>query len=215
MYSSTLTTRRPSFGFPQEPLIVPSRFVKWYKIWWIQQPSNKSLAAVIGAVINYPEDPFRRTVKILIHHIVYEQIMLRGETTFQEVQCLQGPGFNLVKHCLYIPQDTYLTVGDELGMVQWLEMPMWLPSGSKAFCRRAFREFPRIAAALQHHPSLTLYSLGCELDYRVEARFLGRLYRNVRKRIPNALLCDNSVSGDCYGWPETGLSSFSDYHFYA
>lgn len=133
----------------------------------------------------------------------------------KEILATKELGFNLIKHCLYVPHDLYFRLGDETGVVQWLELPMWLPSGSDIFRRRALREFPRIVRAFQHHPSLLLYSLGCELNDKADSQFLGKLHRSVQRLAPNGLLCDNSGSGDCYGGPETGLSSFYDYHFYA
>jgi len=131
-----------------------------------------------------------------------------------EIRGLKASGFNMIKHCLYVPQDICFRLGDELGMLQWLEMPMWLPSGSKPFRRRALEEFPRIAEAFQHHPSLVLYSLGCELGKKTEKHFLGKLFRSVSRRVAGALICENSGSGECYGAQESGLSHFHDYHFY-
>jgi hypothetical protein len=133
----------------------------------------------------------------------------------REMEILQRSGFNLVKHCLYVPDDRYFELGDELGMLQWLELPMWLPSGSEAFARRVTREYSRITAAFQHHPSLVIYSLGCELNDRVKPSLLKKLHTRVKRRAPGALLCDNSGTGACYGGHETGLSDFLDVHFYA
>lgn len=132
-----------------------------------------------------------------------------------EMEALRTSGFNLVKHCLYVPHDRYFELGDQMGMLQWLELPMWLPSASSAFARRVTREYPRITAAFQHHPSLVVYSLGCELNDRIKPSLLKKLHSQVKRRAPNALLCDNSGTGDCYGGEETGLSDFLDVHFYA
>ncbi|MHC4944495.1 MAG: glycoside hydrolase family 2 TIM barrel-domain containing protein [Planctomycetota bacterium] len=133
----------------------------------------------------------------------------------REIESLKTHGFNMVKHCLYVPDDEYFRLGDRLGMLQWLELPMWLPSVSPAFQKRALREVPRIVAAHGHHPSLAVFSLGCELGDRADPGFLNRLFRSVKRRAPDSICCDNSGSGECYGGPETDLSDFHDYHFYA
>jgi hypothetical protein len=133
----------------------------------------------------------------------------------REMELLKARGFNLVKHCLYVPHEAYFDIADQVGMLQWLEMPMWLPSGSPAFQKRALREFPRIAAAAGHHPSLALISLGCELNDRAQPGFLKRLFRSVKRKAPESIGCDNSGSGECYGGCENGPAEFHDYHFYA
>ncbi|MCS6849412.1 MAG: hypothetical protein RMN52_17060 [Anaerolineae bacterium] len=123
-------------------------------------------------------------------------------------------GFNLFKLCLYVPDEAIFDVADETGMFLWLELPMWLPQVTPAFRVLALREYAAILRRVHHHPSIVIASLGCELGAEVDARFLAQLRDLARRWLPNALLCDNSGSGEAYG-SLSDQGDFYDYHFYA
>lgn len=132
----------------------------------------------------------------------------------REIDGIRAYGFNAIKHCLYIPTDEYLSACDKAGILQWVELPLWLPEKTDALSERIRREYPRILRRLLSHPSVILYSLGCELDTAVEADVLSDMYNLVRGKT-GALVCDNSGSGECYEGLKAGFADFFDYHFYA
>lgn len=137
-----------------------------------------------------------------------------------EMRRVREMGFNLIKLCLFVPNQAYFDVADEEGMLVWVELPMWLPAVSADLRERAPVEYAEIVEGLRHHPSVALYSLGCELSQAVDARLLGQLDRAVRERVrpagfpPQVLLCDNSGSGESYGGFEFDFADFRDYHPY-
>ncbi|MBI5082070.1 MAG: hypothetical protein HZB17_12340, partial [Chloroflexi bacterium] len=124
-------------------------------------------------------------------------------------------GFNLIKLCLFVPDETTFNVADETGMMLWLEMPMWLPRLTPEVKELARREYHDLFQRLHHHPSIVVLSLGCELNAEANAEFLNELNDLARLYFPNALHCDNSGSAEAYGGVATQLSDFYDYHFYA
>ncbi len=132
----------------------------------------------------------------------------------KELTAMKAHGFNAVKHCLYIPRKRYLDLMDELGMLAWVELPLWLPDMTPALSARIIREYPRILRCLRGHPSLALLSLGCELDNKVPEELLKNLY-NLARHESGVPVRDNSGSGECYGGLSVDFADFYDYHFYA
>lgn len=123
-------------------------------------------------------------------------------------------GFNLIKLCLFVPDETTFEVADEEGMLLWLEMPLWLPRVTPDLRALALREYEAVFRRVHHHPSIVVLSLGCELNAQVDASFLQALHALARASFPNVLHCDNSGSAEAYGGVATRLSDFYDYHFY-
>jgi Glycosyl hydrolase 2 galactose-binding domain-like/Glycosyl hydrolases family 2 len=130
-----------------------------------------------------------------------------------EIAGIQSFGFNAIKHCLYVPSEAYLTRADEEGLLQWVELPLWLPENNEHLSERVKREFPRILRKIAGHPSIILTSLGCELDTTVESSVLKEMYHLV-KDSTDTLVRDNSGSGECYGGLQEDFADFWDYHFY-
>ncbi len=137
-----------------------------------------------------------------------------AETVRDEFRRAREMGFNTVKLCLFVPSPTYFEVADEEGMFLWLELPMWLPQVTPTLRAQAPVEYADILARVHHHPSVVIYSLGCELNRSVDAELLGRLDGIARAAVSGALLCDNSGSGEAYGGLSADFADFSDYHFY-
>jgi hypothetical protein len=132
-----------------------------------------------------------------------------------DFEAMRAMGFNGVKACLWVPPDHVLDLADELGMLVWLELPMWLPRVTEAFLAQTPGEYERIVRQVRHHPSIVLYSLGCELSSAVGAELLERLYRQTKALVGDALVRDNSGSGEAYGGLLDEYAEYYDYHFYA
>ena len=137
-----------------------------------------------------------------------------ADTVREELRRVREMGFNMVKLCLFVPSPVYFDVADEEGMFLWLELPMWLPQVTPALRAQAPIEYADILARVHHHPSVVVYSLGCELDRTVDAALLGKLDELARKAVSGALVCDNSGSGEAYGGLSFDFADFNDYHFY-
>lgn len=135
------------------------------------------------------------------------------KTIRAELEGLLKMGFNAVKHCLYVPSEKYLSLCDELGVLCWVEFPLWLPEASPELEGRIRREFPRICEKFQGHPSVCLATLGCEMNASVRPEILQEMYLKVRKAL-QVPVTDNSGSGECYNGLKVSYGDFFDYHFY-
>lgn len=133
----------------------------------------------------------------------------------RDFERLKQLGYNGVKLCLWVPPQYYFDLADELGLLLWLELPMWLPAVTPFFRRQTPIEYERIVRQVRHHPALILYSLGCELDREVDAGLLETLYSRIKPLIGDALLRDNSGSGEAYGGLLNEFADYYDYHFYS
>jgi hypothetical protein len=140
------------------------------------------------------------------------------EQVREEIYRLRQLGFNLIKLCLFVPNPVYFDIADEQGMFLWLEYPLWLPEVTEDLRRLAPEEYAEITRLVQHHPSLILYSLGCELSQSVDESLLQSLNQAVRKNLggeaANVLVCDNSGSGESYEGLDIDFADFTDYHPY-
>lgn len=132
-----------------------------------------------------------------------------------EFRRIREHGFNLLKLCLFVPPPRFYEIADEEGMLLWLELPMWLPRLSDHLRAQAQAEYKDILARDHHHPSVVLYSLGCELNADMaDAALLRDLDHLVRNAVTGALVCDNSGSGEAYAGLSFDFADFNDYHFY-
>jgi hypothetical protein len=136
------------------------------------------------------------------------------EQVRQDLLALKAMGFNGIKFCLWVPPPYYFDIADELGILVWLELPMWLPKATDFFQKQTVVEYERIVRQVRTHPSLIFYTLGCELSREVSADFLGPLYAKIKELVGDALLRDNSGSGEAYGGLLNEFADFYDYHFY-
>lgn len=125
-------------------------------------------------------------------------------------------GFNLIKLCLFVPPENVFRIADEEGMLLWLELPMWLPRLSDHLREQARIEYRDILQRVHHHPSVVIYSLGCELGADMaDADLLSTLNTITREATTGVLVCDNSGSGEAYQGLSFDYADFSDYHFYS
>lgn len=137
------------------------------------------------------------------------------QTIRDEFRRVRALGYNMVKLCLYVPSPLYFDIADEEGMLLWLELPMWLPNVTERLRAQAPVEYAEILAQVRHHPSIVIYSLGCELGSAVDDKLLGQLNDILRSNTSGVLACDNSGSGEAYGGLSFDYADFNDYHFYA
>ncbi|MGC8971666.1 MAG: glycoside hydrolase family 2 protein [bacterium] len=136
------------------------------------------------------------------------------ETISKEIRELKSLGFNLIKFCLFVPPKDYFEIADREGILIWQELPMWLPKVTCDFKRNALTQYRRIVKNLHSHPSIVIWTLGCEMNKDVDEEFIERLFYTVKKDINGGLIKDNSGSGECYGGLLKDYGDFYDYHFY-
>ena len=137
-----------------------------------------------------------------------------AEQARQEMRRVKQMGFNLIKLCLFLPNQTYFDIADEEGVLLWEEFPMWLPAVTPELREQAPREYSDLARLLNWHPSVALFSLGCELNQSVDEDLLGLLNQVVHMQVRDVLVCDNSGSGESYSGLDYDFSDFTDYHPY-
>lgn len=136
------------------------------------------------------------------------------EEVKEELCKIREMGFNTVKHCLYFPPKYYYELCDEMGIVTWQELPLWLPYRNEYLTERIHRQYPRMLDYFLSYPTVLLASLGCELDATIDSDTLNELYGMLKKRAPEVLVCDNSGSGECFEGVTSSDSDIYDYHFY-
>ena len=136
------------------------------------------------------------------------------ERARDEIRRVKALGFNMIKLCLFVPDQTYFDIADEEGIFLWEELPLWQPEVTPELRARAPSEYATITRLTRHHPAVVLYSLGCELDQSVDSGLLEQLNQSVRSLVADVLVCDNSGSGESYGGLDFDFSDFTDYHPY-
>ena len=138
-----------------------------------------------------------------------------AEEARAELRTLRALGFSLVKLCLFVPNQVYYDIADEEGMLVWQEWPLWLPDVNAELRARAPSEYAAYMQLTRSHPSVVVYSLGCELDSSVDRVLLQDLNAVARSAVDHVLFCDNSGSGEAYGGLAEDFADFTDYHTYS
>lgn len=157
----------------------------------------------------YPRMPLSWGWYPEVGHCDPPEEMLREE--FEKIQAL---GYNGVKCCLWVPSQRFLDLCDEMGMLVWLELPLWMPEMEAADLARVEEEYRAIVRQVRHHPCVVLWTLGCELSTHCSEEFLSRLYAEVKRLTGSPLVRDNSGGGECYYGLLQENADFYDYHFY-
>ncbi|MCS7066241.1 MAG: hypothetical protein NZL85_08205, partial [Fimbriimonadales bacterium] len=132
----------------------------------------------------------------------------------RELHHLRELGFNMLKACLWVPPDDYLTLCDQMGVALWLELPLWLPQMDAEQIEQVKREYEAIVRQVRSHPSILIWTLGCELSARFPSDALGELYALLKQLTGSPLVRDNSGGGECYGGALKEHADFADYHLY-
>lgn len=137
------------------------------------------------------------------------------EAIRDEIRRVRDLGFNLIKLCLFVPNKRYYEIADEEGMLIWQEWPMWLPKLSSTSRLSLPKEYAELMRLTRHHPSVVIYSIGCELNATIDGPLLKHLNTIVRDLSSGVLICDNSGSGEAYGGLPFDFADFVSYHTYA
>lgn len=132
----------------------------------------------------------------------------------KELLDLKAQGFQAIKFCLFLPPSYYFDLCDELGILVWQELPLWLPYDNGFLFDRIHTQYPAIMSQCRSHASLFMISIGCELDTTIPKETLDDLYYQLSALRTEAIVCDNSGSGECYDGALQSESDIYDYHFY-
>jgi len=123
-------------------------------------------------------------------------------------------GLNLLRFHVKIPDDLYLDLADELGLLVWIDLPYarQLDEKSQAYLERLLENLLDRHA---NHPSFVILSLineswGVDLSTEETREWLKAFYMRAKSLDPTRLYVDNSA---CCGNLHV-LSDIDDYHFY-
>ncbi len=123
-------------------------------------------------------------------------------------------GLNLLRFHVKIPDDLYLDLADELGLLVWIDLPYarQLDEKSKAYLEKLLENLLERHA---NHPSFVILSLineswGVDLSKEEERKWLKDFYIKAKSIDPTRLYVDNSA---CCGNLHI-CSDIDDYHFY-
>jgi hypothetical protein len=115
---------------------------------------------------------------------------------------------------LWVPSRAYLSLCDRLGLLVWLELPLWLPQMTRRRLPTRRASTPRLCAKCAITRRLCCGRWGCELSARFPSDALGELYALVKRLTGSPLVRDNSGGGECYGGALQEYADFADYHLY-
>lgn len=154
----------------------------------------------------------------VLHWMAYPDLFAptpSSDTIREEFARIRDLGYTMVKLCLVIPPEEYFTLADEAGILLWVEMPMWLPHIGPNYLAQAAAEYRRILRRIRNHPSVLMYTVGCELSSEADASLLRSLYDLIKEETGCPLVRDNSGSAEAYGGVDAEFADYHDYHFYA
>lgn len=159
----------------------------------------------------------REYFRAILHWGYYPEEMsfnISHEKIYEEIMMIKNQGFNAIKFCLFLPDKYYLDLCDELGILVWQELPLWLPYDNGFLQARIDNQYPNMIKYFIDRPSLLLVSIGCELDATVSQATIDSIYDDIKSYNSSAIICDNSGSGECFDGNLDTKSDIYDYHFY-
>ncbi|MCF7740280.1 MAG: hypothetical protein K9N00_00660 [Candidatus Marinimicrobia bacterium] len=123
-------------------------------------------------------------------------------------------GLNLLRCHIKIPDESYLKIADEEGLLIWTEIPNWDIFNTKA-ARRASQTFDAMLDRDWNHPSLVIISIineswGIDLKKEKQRKWLKQEFNRSKRKAPNRIIVDNSA---CYGNFHL-KTEINDYHTY-
>ncbi len=110
----------------------------------------------------------------------------------RDVQFAKQRGFNMIKFCLWVPPQRFLTICDEMGMLAWIEYPTWHPDFSAEKLSELKAEYDEFFRHDRNHPSVILRSLTCETGPSADLQVIQSLYDRCKQQIPGAIVVDDS-----------------------
>ncbi|AEH50423.1 glycoside hydrolase family 2 protein [Pseudothermotoga thermarum] len=123
-------------------------------------------------------------------------------------------GLNLLRFHMKIPDDLYLEIADEIGLLIWIDLPYAriLNDSSKNYLEKLMEN---LLVRHANHPSFVMLSLineswGIDLSIAEERQWLRKFYFKAKKFDPTRVYVDNSA---CIGNKHV-ISDVDDYHFY-
>ncbi len=132
----------------------------------------------------------------------------------REFSAAKSLGFNTVKFCLWAPPHEAFEVLEKLGMVAWLELPLWDPVGDPSKLAAMGDEIVRIATQFRRHPEIVVWTVGCELHASTPAEYRAELVERVREITGSPMVKDNSGGAEMYGGDLREFGDFDDFHPY-
>ncbi len=123
-------------------------------------------------------------------------------------------GLNLLRFHVKVPDDLYLEIADEIGLLVWIDLPYAriLNDYSKNYLEKLMEN---LLARHANHPSFVMLSLineswGVDLSAAEEREWLKRFFFKAKEFDPTRVYVDNSA---CIGNKHV-VSDVDDYHFY-
>ncbi|MCF7885908.1 MAG: hypothetical protein K9M80_05380 [Candidatus Marinimicrobia bacterium] len=132
----------------------------------------------------------------------------------EEFRTARSLGLNLLRCHIKIPDERYLKVADEEGLLVWAEIPNWDIFSPDA-AQRASRTFDAMLARDWNHPSLVIISLineswGMDMQKENQRKWLKEEYNRAQQMAPDRVIVDNSAC-----WGNFHLKTeINDYHTY-
>ncbi len=134
----------------------------------------------------------------------------------QRFENAKAIGLNTLRCHVKIPDQLYLDLADELGLIVWLDMPYmeFLKSGTRGQLIETFA-----AAAANHgfHPSIAIWTIfnegwGIDMDDNPDdRRFLIESFDQLKALVPTGLVVDNSP---CFPRNYHVKTDIDDFHWY-
>ena len=162
-----------------------------------------------------PSRPERPYLRGLLHWGWYPEIGHPNpdeHTIRKELRAAKDLGFNLVKFCLWVPPHRYLDILTEEGMLGWLELPLWDPNPERL--GEMADEIERIVLQYRHHPSLVVWTVGCELSSSIPHTFRRDMVTMVRALTGCVDVADSSGGAEAYGGDLREYGAFDVFHPY-
>lgn len=161
-------------------------------------PYAQSQCRADGRRLLLNEQPFQ--VRGLLHWGYYPELAgpdPSEQQLRQELLQMKARGFNLLKACLWLPNDRFLSICDEVGMAVWIEYPLWDQPLEGGDATQA--ELHQYRQWVQHdavHPCVVLRTLTCENDRR-DADAARKICKMIGEQAPDGLVNDNSAWLGC------------------
>ncbi|MCH7944510.1 MAG: hypothetical protein IIC73_00630 [Armatimonadetes bacterium] len=131
-----------------------------------------------------------------------------------EVRTAKRLGFNTIKFCLWVPRLRFFEILEEEGMLAWLELPLWNPTGDLQRMGAMEQEIGRIVRQNRHHRCIVVWTVGCELSSSTGHEFRQRLVEMVQRETGCPLVKDSSGGAEMYGGDLREYGTFDDFHPY-